>query len=162
MKQLINVKDNLFVTSNQLGWNDNCYDEAGLNDCNDEAGPSSCYNKAGRNSCYNKAGRGSYYDGRIGILLRILRPCATRLVWERIQYFAFQNWCSLSFLRAYLCSNGCSCNREIGAKILPVIWVSLAFNPCQYGGEGGTNSCSLNITVLVTFWGVSLYHPIRT
>ena len=66
MKQLINVKANLFVTSNQLGWNANCYDEAGCNGCNDEAGISSCYNKAGRNSCYDEA-------GRIGILLRILQ-----------------------------------------------------------------------------------------
>ena len=68
------LKVNLFVTYNQLGWNNNyydevrrnsCYDEAGRNRCNDEAGLSSYYNKAGCNSCYDKA-------GRIGILIRIL------------------------------------------------------------------------------------------
>ena len=71
MKQLINVKANLFVTSNQLGWNANCYDESGCNGCNDEAGLKSCFNKAGRNSCYNEA-------GHIGILLRILPTADTR------------------------------------------------------------------------------------
>ena len=48
MQQLINDTSNLVVTSNKLGCNNNCYDEAG------------------RNSYYDKA-------GRIGILLRILR-----------------------------------------------------------------------------------------
>ena len=77
MKQLINVKANLFVTSKQLGWNNNCYDEVCRNSCYDEAGRNSCYDKAGLNNSYNKAGRNSYYDeaDRIGILLRILPPC---------------------------------------------------------------------------------------
>ena len=85
--KFINVKANLFVTPNQLGWNNNCYDgvcrnscyeEAGRNGCNDEAGLSSCYNKGGRNSCYDKA-------GCIGILLRILptaRPKVRKTIFE--------------------------------------------------------------------------------
>ena len=74
MKQLINVKANLFVTSNQLGWNNNCYDEVRRNSCYDEAGCNGYNDEAGLSSCYNKAGRNSCYDeaGRIGILLRIL------------------------------------------------------------------------------------------
>ena len=83
MKLLIDVKANLFVTSNQLSWNNNCYNEvcrnscydvAGRNSCNDEAGLNSCYNKAGRNSCHHEA-------GRIGILLRILRPLVSKFFW---------------------------------------------------------------------------------
>ena len=76
MKQLINAKANLFVTFNQLGWNNNCYDEVRRNSCYNEAGRNSCNDDAGLNSCFNKAGRNSYYDeaGGIGILLRIMPP----------------------------------------------------------------------------------------
>ena len=65
MQQLMNVKANLVVTSNQLGCNNDCYDEfhsnrcyikAGRSSCNEEAGLNSCYDKTGRNSCYDKAG----------------------------------------------------------------------------------------------------------
>ena len=76
MKQLINAKANLFVTFNQLGWNNNCYDEVRRNSRYDEAGCNSCIDEVGLNSCYNKAGFNSCYDeaGRIGIPLRILPP----------------------------------------------------------------------------------------
>ena len=65
MKQLINAKVNLFVTSNQLSWNNNCFNKVRRNSCYGEAGRNSCNDEAGLNSCYNKA-------GRIGIFLRIL------------------------------------------------------------------------------------------
>ena len=78
MKQLINVKANLFVTSNQLGWNNNCYDKVCRKSCYNKAGRNSCNDEAGVNSCFNKAGHNSYYDeaGRMGILLRILATVA--------------------------------------------------------------------------------------
>ena len=73
MKQMINVTTNLLITSNELGSNNDCYDKVRHKSCYDEAGGNSCYDKADLNRCqdkdrcYNKA-------GRIGILLRILRP----------------------------------------------------------------------------------------
>ena len=71
MQQLINVKANLVVTSNQLGCNNDCYDEVPRNICFDKASRNSCNDKAGLNSCYDKVGRNSCYDkaGPIGILL---------------------------------------------------------------------------------------------
>ena len=78
MQQLIkvNVTANLFVTSNQLGRNDDCYDKLCHNSCYDKASCNSRNDEAGLNSCYDKAGRNNCYDeaGRIGILLKILPP----------------------------------------------------------------------------------------
>ena len=70
------LKSSQFVTSNQLGWNNNCYDKVRFNICYDKASRNSCNDEAGLNSCYNKDGRNSYYHdaGRIGIVLRILPP----------------------------------------------------------------------------------------
>ena len=64
---------NLFVTPNQLGWNNNCYDVVCRNTCYHEAGHNSCNGEAGLNSCYNKTGRYNCYDkaGCISIFLRI-------------------------------------------------------------------------------------------
>ena len=65
VRQMINVTANLVVTSNQLGCNNDCYDEvhhnscyhkAGCNSCSDEAGLKSCYDKTGHSSCYDEAG----------------------------------------------------------------------------------------------------------
>ena len=50
MKQMINVTATLVVTTNQLGFNNNCYDKVCRNSCFNEAGPNSCYDKAGHNS----------------------------------------------------------------------------------------------------------------
>ena len=61
MKQMINVTANLVVTSNQLGCNNDLYDEVCHNSFYDKAGFNSCHDKVGCNSCYDKA-------GRIGIL----------------------------------------------------------------------------------------------
>ena len=102
MKQLINVKANLFVTPNQLGWNNNCYDEVRRNSCYDKSGRNSCNDEAGLNSCFNKTGRNNYYDeaGRIGIFLRILTPEATEsdtpmeigfVVWHNISFTEFKD-----------------------------------------------------------------------
>ena len=63
----------MFLTPNQLGWNNNRYDVVCCNTCYNEAGRNSCNGEAGLNSCYNKTGRYNCYDkaGRISIFLRI-------------------------------------------------------------------------------------------
>ena len=45
IKQLINVTANLLVTSDQLGCNNDCYNEVRHNSCYDEAGCNGCNEK---------------------------------------------------------------------------------------------------------------------
>ena len=59
MQQLMNVKANLVVASNQLGCNADCYDKVRRNSCYDKASCNSCNDEAGNTSCYDKAGRNS-------------------------------------------------------------------------------------------------------
>ena len=59
LQQLMNVKANLVVASNQLGCNADCYDKVRRNSCYDKASCNSCNDEAGNTSCYDKAGRNS-------------------------------------------------------------------------------------------------------
>ena len=55
IKQLINVTANLLVTSDQLGCNNDCYNEVCLKSCYNEVRRNSCYDEAGRKSCNDEA-----------------------------------------------------------------------------------------------------------
>ena len=75
LQQLINVMDNLEVTSNQLCYNNDCYDKVRRN---------SRYGQTGRNNCYNGA-------GRIGILLRILQKARGKNSLSQTNYLILLN-----------------------------------------------------------------------